>query len=191
MPLDRNKNAPKNSIISPEEIVLRQQYSFNINPSEQHFNIKSPQLRWAKMFQDIEILINTMFAEIHGNLEVSRTGRIHMHGYIRFVSVSNFYIATLPQMLSRATLEIDSIKDFDVWDKYVMKSKYVLNGYNTEIDNHRKLKDIKCPDAPLLEHGGIIDMLKKNESKSKVKSGIYITTIPPSEESSPESPDEL
>lgn len=167
MGLDRNKNAGfKKPIVSPEEININRLYTFNYNPREQRSHYKNPKVRWYKMYNEIQTAINTKFAEIFGELEISRTGRIHMHGYIKFKDIAGFYLRDVPQMLQGAEIEIDTIEDHCVWEKYVMKSNVMLSGYATKINNNT----LPQPEiVPSLEHEGIVELMKRDPiSKSSV-----------------------
>lgn len=124
----------KKSIISPEEVSTDGWYTFNLNPSEQYEFEGSPISRWNKCYQNIQGLISRFVdcATIEGNLEISRSGRVHMHGYIKYKKIADFYLI-LPMVSRFAHIEIDTIDDINIWDKYVTKSEDVLKNYQVKI----------------------------------------------------------
>lgn len=117
------KYSDKSPILAPEEVTIDGWYSFNLNPAEQH-SYDDPLKRWNECYKDIQQLITEMnsCAEIEGYLEISRTGRVHMHGYIRYKDITEFYLR-LPKMLSKCTVSIDTIEDMDVWQNYCTKQQ--------------------------------------------------------------------
>lgn len=138
-------NHVKQSILSPEEVVLDGWYSFNLNPQQQHELEATPIARWNKTYQEIQSLISIFipYAEIEGHLELSRTGRIHMHGYVLFKDIAGFYLV-LPKILKKCTIEIDTIADMDYWQSYCTKSSKVLKQYQTKIKQDKgSIKDAK------------------------------------------------
>lgn len=125
---------PKHSLISPEDLETVGWYTFTINPEKQ-FQYEIPSKRWNNCFQEIQAIISIFIAEaeIEGFLELSKLGRIHMHGYIRFKKIADFYLK-LPQILDRVTIEIDYITDIETWQKYITKGKDLFKSqYQTEI----------------------------------------------------------
>lgn len=131
----RNSKSP---IISPEEVSTEGYYTFNLNPQKQSEYEGSPIARWNKVYKDIQQLISQFIesAEIEGYLEISRTGRIHMHGWIKFKNIANFYLE-LPKVLKLATIEIDTIQDPHKWYDYCTKCNNVLKAYQTHIKQDR------------------------------------------------------
>lgn len=113
----------KANLLAPEEVETEGWYTFNLNPQEQEI-MSDPLARWTKMYQHIEAIIDIFknVAVIEGQLEISRNGRIHMHGYIKFKSPIEFYLL-LPRALTRCTIEIDYIEDIEVWKTYCEKQK--------------------------------------------------------------------
>lgn len=58
--------------------------------------------------------------------EVSPTARLHLHGWFNFETYKkklNFYIDYLHYLQSNYMFEIDTIKDFNVWEQYCSKQK--------------------------------------------------------------------
>lgn len=131
----RNK-AP---IISPEEVETDGYYTFNLNPQKQ-CEYDNPIARWNNMYKHIQTLISQFVesAEIEGYLEISRSGRIHMHGWIKFTNVANFYLE-LPKVLKQCTIEIDTITDPETWYEYCTKSNKTLRTYTTHIKQDRTM----------------------------------------------------
>lgn len=128
----------KQQILSPEEVTLGGWYTFNLNPEKQYEFEATPVARWNKTYQDIQATISRFipFATIEGFLEISRTGRIHMHGYIEFKDIAGFYLM-LPAIMKHNHLEIDTITDPEHWYDYCTKSRKLLKSYQTDIKQDR------------------------------------------------------
>jgi hypothetical protein len=109
-------------------------YTFNLNPVQQNEFESTANARWNKTYKEIQAIISDVIdeAEIEGTLEISRNGRIHMHGYIKFKSIAIFYLK-LPRLLKRCTIEIDTITDLEKWEEYCTKGKDYLKNFKTHI----------------------------------------------------------
>jgi len=123
----------RHTLLAPEEIELDAWYTFNLNPAEQDLGEVVPNRRWSVVRTEIQLLIDLLKgSEIEGCLELSRMGRIHMHGWIKFTDITEFYMR-IPKVLNRATLEIDTIANPETWEKYTRKQNHLLKGYDFEI----------------------------------------------------------
>lgn len=127
------KDSYKQPILAPEEVTTDGWYTFNVNPAEQ-YSYEEPIKRWNDVYKLIQTLITDMnqCALIEGTLEVSRNGRIHMHGYLQFKDIIDFYLR-LPKMLSKCTIKLDYITDYDKWEAYCTKQKATNTKYKTDI----------------------------------------------------------
>lgn len=120
----------KTEIISPEEIILKEVYSITINPSDKR--------QYFDCIDRVELLVEYMEKEICKvpnvdlklHMEISRTGRLHFHGTISFNSyetITRFYKCHIHQWLEWGHINIDTIKDKEVWKTYCEKSKNIIN----------------------------------------------------------------
>lgn len=130
-----------NKVVTMEDIELGKKYAITVCPSDalQYWTSKEDRLKlfikhWTKLFSmlscDIEIWC-----------EITGCGRLHWHGTIKFVhdiGMARFYVEQIKQiLLDRAIVEIDTIKDLEIWGEYCRKqyNKFKLGYYKTNVRN--------------------------------------------------------
>lgn len=113
--------------VKPEDVNATTVYAFTLSPVDQPLqtNLGKIQLaavrQWSeKLFTNIRRLSN---CTINANLEISGGGRLHIHGLIRIDNIACFYFHDIPLLKSYGTYEIDTIKDPEVWQQYMIKQK--------------------------------------------------------------------
>lgn len=124
---------------SPEDIDIELPYTFTFNPCDgrQYYydadRVETFMEYWRtlfdSMFDDIEI-------DVH--LEVSKLGRLHFHGIIKFKNLLNFYLKDIIKLKNEGTLEIDTIEDGEVWEEYCTKQKLLNIHYKNKLTEHRE-----------------------------------------------------
>lgn len=120
----------KLNILSPELIETKRPYSFNLNPSDEHqyFSKESNRIRdVGRYFSTYLVTLFTAHCEVY--MEISRTGRLHFHGIITFNTTNDirqFYIEAIHNLLKQCTIEIDTIKDMDIWRTYITKCQSLI-----------------------------------------------------------------
>lgn len=115
--------------MSPEQIKIKTKYAITINPSDdyQYWN-KEDRVNLFKTYWQNSI--NKMSAEIHMILEISKTGRLHWHGYITFHTKQNildFYVDYMHDLMSRSMVLIKNIEDEEGWEAYLTKCKHLID----------------------------------------------------------------
>jgi len=75
-----------------------------------------------------------------------QAGRVHIHGYLRFTDnaqIRNFLLYGFYMMRTNAILDIDSVNDTTIWNKYITKQQSFNNGYIDilPISNYFSLSD--------------------------------------------------
>lgn len=135
-------------IIKPECVELNIPYAITVNPCDDHQYFKldtSSRIESCKIFM-IHCIDNMAATPIILYPEVSSKGRIHWHGLIKFKTypdVLKFFITHVPGLLSKASIEIDTISDPHVWDEYCTKQKslfdWSIQNYSLK-KNTQKLK---------------------------------------------------
>lgn len=117
------------SVPKLEEVVLGTQYTLTINiaASDGIFTIDHDELyRFCQVY-----LKGTAGVIFRLYPEYSRTGRLHLHGYIQFEterSVVRFY-ERIPRMMKECKMEIDTIGDIQKWTAYVTKQQRFIEPY--------------------------------------------------------------
>lgn len=125
----RNTHQYKINLPTPEEILLNKTYSFTLSLDDtclMHKHAPKSFPEQYKIYQQKLNLIRHSKIEIITYPEISRNGRLHLHGTIKFLtylSISEFYLQFLNYPYS---IEIDSIDDNKIWDEYILKSKHIM-----------------------------------------------------------------
>lgn len=110
--------------VSPENISTHANYSFTLNPEVQYYEIQDGIERFntwnAHMYKELKRLHGIESLKIWP--EISQSGRLHFHGIIKIKDVIEFALVDVPLLIRIGHLEIDTINDEDVWNKYIRKS---------------------------------------------------------------------
>lgn len=116
-------------IIKPENMVVNQMYALTINPNDNfQFIGKNTNDRLRVFRNTMEIMLDQWLcsnSKYCMNIEVSAKGRLHLHGAIRVQDVKSFYIYAIPNMLSKCSIELDTIKDKHIWYNYCTKQSFM------------------------------------------------------------------
>lgn len=122
----------KLDVLSPEVIEQNVFYTFSFNPKVQPVRHKagfkcSAFTEWQNdVLRTFRKSTNAMYDL---NLELSRAGRLHYHGKIKILNIINFYIQDLPHLADEGVIEIDTIKDSEVWEKYCHKQELLMKPF--------------------------------------------------------------
>lgn len=127
------KNPPKaiHSCIPPEE-CFGQLLSFSYNPVDKHEwqnlgPLDNPIADWVnynhKMFDKCKGCI------IRCVPELSQLGRLHWHGTLRIINVTQFYMMDIQRLKLHGSFEIDVISDPMVWHRYCYKQEGIMAKY--------------------------------------------------------------
>lgn len=132
--------------LSPEEYNENTSYSFSYNSEEQplfdkFYSMKLNNLRdWSE--QQKNILTGLKYSVIDVILEISSKGRFHYHGYIQIKDIPRFVIHDLAKLRHYGTYEIDTIKDYEKWDKYILKQERFMRKYCNTNDMYYNIKNM-------------------------------------------------
>lgn len=113
---------PKNSLPKLEDIKENTLYSLTLNPSEQFYKKRVDREQYV-VSDLIKMFRKDPSTTGHVYLEISPHGRLHFHGVIGILDRYTFYRDMVPQLEDSYTIEIDTIKDEDVWKTYCMKQQ--------------------------------------------------------------------
>lgn len=123
----------KFKVIKPEDIVIKNRYSFSFNPEEQpkpqrFYNVTLNCFEsWSQKVY--EVFASLRFAEVETFMEISKGGRLHFHGYIKVNDIPSFYFYEIPKLKHYGTFEIDIINDPMLWDLYIKKQKSFMSKF--------------------------------------------------------------
>lgn len=134
---------PKHTIISPEDIEYNKMYTFTLNPEKQYY--ADGITRINKIVTELEKRLMRYLDNISYVLkpEVSKMGRIHFHGIIMFkMDKLIFYMQCIPVLIEHYTVEIDELKDYDIWYDYITKQVEMLELYNIPVGNNKILNEL-------------------------------------------------
>lgn len=125
------------NIIAPEDCKPNTVYAITINPNDkmQHFDLSVVQ-RWntftTKISKDFMDEL-APFSKYTLYIELSKKGRLHMHGTIEITDVFGFYMRAIPYLCSHTQIEMDTIKDITIWNSYCTKQKLLFKDRNNVI----------------------------------------------------------
>lgn len=123
----------KFKVIKPEDCVIDTLYSFSYNPEEQpdiqrFYNIRLNEFEsWSQRVY--EVFASLRYSHIRTYMEISRSGRLHFHGYIKIKDIVQFYFYDLRKLKHYGTFEIDFINDPLKWDLYIKKQKEMMEPF--------------------------------------------------------------
>jgi len=126
-----HQKTQKNQMMKYEEVINGTTYALTYAPSDRFQYWNNHTDRW-KAF---EIGIRTYMLSILGTtrikyrIELSPSGRLHLHGYITVLDKMEFYLYTISKLEEHGTIVIKEIKDDVVWQEYCEKQ-------NTSSDYH-------------------------------------------------------
>lgn len=115
---------PKNVLIDLEDININEVYAITFNPCDKHQHFRSGQ-RVTECMKDIEdsIFYSMTVYTVELYPELSKSGRFHVHGYIRIHDPVAWCLHHAHHLVSRGTLVIKKITEPPEWKKYVKKQK--------------------------------------------------------------------
>jgi len=120
----------KNQIPNMEDLIEGQRYAVTINPIDK-FQYFAAQQRVNNCAVALDTILFYNNAKYKLYPELSSKGRFHLHGYITVMNKIEFYLFSVPYMLSRCTIVIKELKDEDKWDEYIHKQ----NDFHNYVQN--------------------------------------------------------
>ncbi len=136
----------KSVLAKPKQIYnINQWYSFTINAQSQFW--KHNGLQRVKKLQTHykEILSNISdYCEFNLTPEMSKVGRWHYHGTIRWTDeylLFMWLLVGVNKLTNTSVFEIDTINNMDHWNKYCSKDKAIMSPQLKQYElNHLNLK---------------------------------------------------
>lgn len=136
--MDSPSYKAKNILVDYEDLKEDTDYTFTYNPCDKYQHFKSHQ-RLILFNKDLkEILLYKCF-EYSLFPEISKKGRLHLHGTIRIIDKNEFYINVIPYLLSRGTIAITLEKEIKTeknkykdWLGYCTKQKSFHQYYSIQ-----------------------------------------------------------
>jgi len=129
MSLDK-KYRPQ-QIVKPEDMIKDHPYALTINPNDNFQYVGRNTIDRLNVFKrTMEIYLDKWLSSsaiYKMYVEVSAKGRLHMHGVVRVHDIQSFYVFAIPNILSKCSIELDTINDKIVWSKYCMKQSFIIN----------------------------------------------------------------
>lgn len=166
-------NNDSHKCIAPEELEVGVMYSFSFNPEEQ-FPLHGAVVRFKEFKEKIsQLLLKAIPSQIGTYdcyIEVSKKGRLHLHGTIIVHDKFRFFLHSIIILQNNGCYEIDTISDTDKWNEYCWKN------WNMFIDNIPSLN-------PNIHNKGTKTSFDKDDIlNEKIKKGNNITKyliVPP------------
>lgn len=113
-------------IPKPENMLPNVGYAFTVSPSNTFQYFSERENRIGKCVRIAYNKLNHSCIQYKLYIEVSRTGRIHYHGYIWIKDIREFFIDVVPILKDYAQIEIDTIEDDEVWEHYITKQCAIM-----------------------------------------------------------------
>jgi len=120
----------------PEKVKLTDMLTFTLNPSDTPYINRKGERKviLEPFFNDIiKGLGKLRYCEYKLYPEISSTGKWHFHGTIQLTNIINFYLYDVPLMQELGAIEIDTIKDLDIWMAYCTKQAELMKAYLTPL----------------------------------------------------------
>lgn len=135
-----------------EDVVFDQYYAFTYNPIDKYQYFASPACYRLKYCNnDIEDIFKSKAVRIKYYLEVSKKGRIHIHGVIKILDAS-FYIRDIRDINTRGNICIKDLKSEPEWETYCLKQQLPLDQY-LQMNRIKSPLFLNNPDNPGLKYG--------------------------------------
>ena len=136
----------KKNVISPEEYILDKDYSITINPCDrfQYFGDVDRINKLKKRYELLLLEYPNVEHELY--MEISRTGRLHFHGSIKFTShkaLLHYFLIHINEIMEVSNIDIDELKDPIVWMEYCRKSKHLIDVVVITKDCLKKYRSVK------------------------------------------------
>lgn len=115
-------------VLSPEDVVPNTLMAFTFNPSFEPYSWASPSIIRYDTYHNrlIDIFKELKYSKVKLYHELSCMGKWHLHGYIIIEKPMEFTLFDLKYLKADATMEIDTIGNPEVWEKYVMKQQPLM-----------------------------------------------------------------
>ena len=135
--------------VEPEALEKCDPYAFTLNPKDPFQSFKSNSTRRFFDFKhQMETTLYSIlrpFASYSLIIEISKKGRLHMHGTIVINDRLGFFLSAIPKLMELGTYKLAKLADRKVWSIYCHKQDYLFDGYETEITSKEKLPVMITP----------------------------------------------
>lgn len=140
-----NYRKPQYSCIDVEDIVPETPYTFTFNPNDQR-QFWEDQYRFKNFMTQLkkDFYFLKEVCRIKGFVEISKGGRLHFHGCIRFkevLDIFSFFLNKVHTLQRYGTYEIDTLQDSTKWNEYVAKQSRFYPKNVNYIDTEKLLKE--------------------------------------------------
>lgn len=125
------------NFVAPENIVENEWNTITLNPAHNQYYEKGSFERFNLWTAYVYTYLkqNLNYCDLELFPEISSKGRLHLHGYIKIKLVAEFYLHDVAKLVQFGNVEVDTVKDMQVWDTYVRKQVKVLKSF-TETNKH-------------------------------------------------------
>lgn len=115
----------ESALLSPTGI-----YSCTINPPDEGQYFESGDVRVQSFLRNLYkklVKLNEYCSDYEFYLEVSKGGRLHVHGTLETDNIIEFYLHVPPLLKSMGQYELDTVDDIRTWMSYCTKDELVTD----------------------------------------------------------------
>jgi hypothetical protein len=116
--------------------------AITINPADQFLNEITYSRRAQKFCSYWHAKLQSVPSdEYQFNLELSRYGRLHWHGYVKVDDpclMANW--VAIKKYKKNSNIDVDTVDDIDVWKKYIMKDEELHKKYTIKFPQEYSLR---------------------------------------------------
>lgn len=115
----------KANLLKFENMQTNTLYAITINPNDDYqcWNNIDRIKDFISKTKSTILNINKDTAYLELYLELSPTGRLHYHGYLKLHEKINFYTNMIHKLQHIAHVDIDTLDDSGKWEEYVLKQR--------------------------------------------------------------------
>lgn len=137
-------------------------YTFTLNPCDECQFMKKRRDRDVYVTEALQATLGEIKKHFKYILvpEISHKGRYHFHGYIEIINVSQFYLYAIPKLMGFSRIEIDTIKDHQIWANYIYKNREIMEPL-TEVRWHGYVLTHETPST--------VDLWKRHRDNKRAK----------------------
>lgn len=140
----------KHDNLEPYDMIQGKCYAFTYNPPDPKLKRDNGTVTIASIYASLSRALNgCYYVDYYMFIEASKTGKLHLHGYIRVNDMYLWCVSGLRQLCLAGATCIREIDCPHIWYKYCTKSTHMFMGKDVcqpYVKQNMKLSEVKPPD---------------------------------------------